>query len=156
MFATANWEELTRQGYTVVAGTIDPALLQAAQDAAQRLNEVYPDGGWELTPKELWREVRVCRNSDFMAIASTALDSLAVEILQQGDRVLSGDARQILELADTKLGVLRLQILHILDQLIHRASVHDDLVVDLHQLVFLQQQLNDFPRRIAIELQCVD
>jgi hypothetical protein len=82
MFATANWEGLTRQGYTVVAGAIDPALLRAAQGAAQRLNEIYPDGGWELPPKELWREVRVCRNSDFLAIASTALDSLAVEILE--------------------------------------------------------------------------
>ena len=98
MFVTANWEELTRQGYTVVAGRIDSAVLQAAQDAARRLNEVYPDDGWELTPKELWREVRVCRDPDFMAIASTTLDSLAVEILE------SAAAIDFVQLASTLPG----------------------------------------------------
>ena len=78
----SHWEQLTRQGYTVVTGAIDPPRLQAAQAAARRLNEIHPDGGWERTRNELWREVRYCRDADFMAIVSTALDPLALEILE--------------------------------------------------------------------------
>ena len=82
MLQNAHWEQLTRQGYTVVSGAIDPRRLHAAQMAGRRLNEVHPDGGWERTSNELWREVRCCRDDDFMAIASTALDPLAREILE--------------------------------------------------------------------------
>jgi hypothetical protein len=73
---------LTRQGYTVVTGAIDHRRIQAARAAGERINEVYPGGGWERTRNELWREVRCCRDDAFMTIASTALDPLALEILE--------------------------------------------------------------------------
>jgi hypothetical protein len=57
-------------------------LTLRAQAAGRRLNTAYPDGGWERTRNELWRELRYCRDADFMVIASTALDPLALEILE--------------------------------------------------------------------------
>lgn len=82
MFEESHWEQLTRQGYTVITGAINPQRLRAAQATGRRLNEIYPNGGWEQARSELWREVRYCREPDFMAIASTALDPLALEILE--------------------------------------------------------------------------
>jgi hypothetical protein len=82
MFSEAHWKELFRQGYTIVAGTIDLPILRAARDAASHLNAIHPDGGWERSRNELWREVRYCREPEFLAIAATVLDPLALEILE--------------------------------------------------------------------------
>ena len=87
MFENSHWDELARQGYTVVAGAIDQAQLQAAQAAARHLNEIHPDGGWKRTRNESWREVRYCRHPALMAIASNALDPLALEILESAPPV---------------------------------------------------------------------
>ncbi len=81
MFAESHWEELIRQGYTVVSGAIDERILRAARNAADHLNAIHPEGGWERTRNELWREVRYCRQPEFLAIATTVLDPLALEIL---------------------------------------------------------------------------
>ena len=81
MFEDAHWEGLFREGYTVVSGAIDEPTLRTAQAVAAHLNTIHPDGGWERSRNELWREVRYCRQSEFMAIAANALDPLAVEIL---------------------------------------------------------------------------
>ncbi|WP_439373835.1 phytanoyl-CoA dioxygenase family protein [Bradyrhizobium sp. DASA03120] len=87
MFDRSHWQEFTRQGYTVVSGAIDHRRLQAAQAAGRRLNEIFPNGGWERTRDELWREARCCRDDEFMAIVSTALDPLAAEILDSAPPV---------------------------------------------------------------------
>ncbi len=81
MFGNAHWEELVGQGYTVVSGAIDGRTLRAAQATAEHLNAIHPDGGWERTRNELWREVRYCREPAFLAIAASVLDPLALEIL---------------------------------------------------------------------------
>lgn len=82
MFKEAHWEELFREGYTVVSGAIDEPTLRAARDVARHLNTIHPDGGWERTRNELWREVRYCRQPEFLAIATNVLDPLALEILE--------------------------------------------------------------------------
>jgi ectoine hydroxylase-related dioxygenase (phytanoyl-CoA dioxygenase family) len=82
MFRTSHWEQLVGQGYTIVFGAIDGARLRAAQAAAAHLNAVHPDGDWERTRNELWREVRHCREPALMAIARAVLDPLALEILE--------------------------------------------------------------------------
>jgi len=84
LFTTVHWDELTRRGYTVVSGAIDEPMLGAAQAAARHLNAIHPDGGWERTRNELWREVRYCRAPEFMAIATQVLDPLAREIVEEG------------------------------------------------------------------------
>ena len=80
-FTATHWAELTRQGYTIVSGAIDPARLRAAQDAARRLADVFP-GEWERSKNELWREIRHCTHPEFLALASGVLDPLALEILE--------------------------------------------------------------------------
>jgi ectoine hydroxylase-related dioxygenase (phytanoyl-CoA dioxygenase family) len=87
MFKEAHWEELTRRGYTVVARAIDGARLRRAQDAADHLNAVHPDEGWERSKNESWREIRNCTHPDFLAIADTVLDPLALEILETAPSV---------------------------------------------------------------------
>jgi len=82
MFRETHWEELVGRGYTVVSGAIDNRTLRAAQAAASHLNATHPDGGWERSRNELWREVRYCRQPEFMAIATHVLDPLALEILE--------------------------------------------------------------------------
>ena len=82
MFENSHWKELAGQGYTVIPGAIAQPQLQAAQAAARHLNEIHPEGGWERTRNESWREVRYCRHPDLMAIASAVLDPLALEILK--------------------------------------------------------------------------
>jgi hypothetical protein len=82
MFTELHWEELTRQGYTVVSGAIDGPSLRRAQDAAEHLNAVHPDEGWERSKNESWREIRYCRHPDFLTIAAAVLDPLALEILE--------------------------------------------------------------------------
>jgi len=82
MFRETHWKELVDQGYTVVSGAIDDRTLRAAQEAAEHLNAIHPDGGWERSRNELWREVRYCRKPEFMAIATNVLDPLALEILE--------------------------------------------------------------------------
>ncbi|HTR83784.1 MAG TPA: phytanoyl-CoA dioxygenase family protein [Reyranella sp.] len=81
MFTQAHWNELERQGYTVVSGAIDAPTLGAAQAAACHLNEIFPDGDWERSRNESWREVRWCRDPAFMALAARVLDPLSLEIL---------------------------------------------------------------------------
>jgi ectoine hydroxylase-related dioxygenase (phytanoyl-CoA dioxygenase family) len=82
MFDTSHWEQLVGQGYAVVSGAIDAATLRAARAAAEHLNAIHPDGDWERTRNELWREVRYCRQAEFLAIATAVLDPLALEILE--------------------------------------------------------------------------
>jgi ectoine hydroxylase-related dioxygenase (phytanoyl-CoA dioxygenase family) len=86
VFAEARWEELRRDGYTVVPGAVGASLLRAAQDAAERLNAAFPDG-WERSRNESWREIRYCREPAFMALAAEALDPLALEILESAPPV---------------------------------------------------------------------
>jgi hypothetical protein len=81
MFTDTHWQELTRDGYTIVSGAIDGATLRAAQDAARHLNSLHPDGGWERSKNESWREVRYCREPAFMALVAAALDPLALELV---------------------------------------------------------------------------
>jgi hypothetical protein len=82
LFTASHWEELTGQGYTIVSGAIDDPRLRAAQDAANHLNAVHPDEGWERSKNESWREIRYCRRLEFMAIATAVLDPLALEVLE--------------------------------------------------------------------------
>lgn len=82
VFAATHWEELTRQGYTIVSGAIDQPRLRSAQDAANHLNAVHPDRGWERSKNELWREIRQCSDAAFVALATNVLDPLAREILE--------------------------------------------------------------------------
>jgi Phytanoyl-CoA dioxygenase (PhyH) len=82
VFTETHWEELTRQGYTIVSGAIDARRLRAAQDTADHLNAIHPDQGWERSRNELWREIRHCSDAAFVALASAVLDPLAREILE--------------------------------------------------------------------------
>lgn len=82
MFSKAHWTNLFRRGYAIVSGAVGDCALSAAQDAAERLNAIHPEGGWERSRNELWREVRHCRQPEFLAIATTVLDPLALEILE--------------------------------------------------------------------------
>lgn len=82
MFEASHWEGLIRDGYTVVSGVIEGRSLRLAQDAADHLNAVAPDEGWERSRNELWREIRYCRRPEFRAIATDVLDPLALEILE--------------------------------------------------------------------------
>jgi hypothetical protein len=82
LFTARHWAELTGQGYTIVSRAIDGPRLRAAQDAANHLNAVHPDEGWERSKDESWREIRYCRRGEFMAIATAVLDPLALQILQ--------------------------------------------------------------------------
>ena len=86
VFEKAHWEELRRDGYTVVSGAIDVHLLRAAQDAAEQLNAQFPEG-WERSKNESWREIRYCRHPAFMTLASKVLDPLALEILESAPPV---------------------------------------------------------------------
>ncbi|HZQ01986.1 MAG TPA: phytanoyl-CoA dioxygenase family protein [Reyranella sp.] len=81
-FEDRHWDELHRQGYTVVAGAVPPVLLSAAQAAAEHLAAIWPEGGWERSKNESWREVRDCQHPDFVAIVERVLDPLAAEILE--------------------------------------------------------------------------
>ncbi len=81
-FGDRHWQELTGQGYTVVSGVVPPALLSAAQATARHLDSLWPDGGWERSKNESWREVRDCQHPDFVAIVENVLDPLAGEILE--------------------------------------------------------------------------
>jgi hypothetical protein len=82
MFQRAHWEELFSQGYTTVSGAIGDKVLRAAQATARALNDNHPDGGWERTKNELWREIRSCPHPDFLAITTGVLHPLALEILE--------------------------------------------------------------------------
>ncbi len=86
VFGEAHWEELRRDGYTVVSGAIPASLLDAAQDAADRLNAQFPEG-WERSKNESWREIRYCRHPAFMTLARHVLDPLALEILESAPPV---------------------------------------------------------------------
>jgi hypothetical protein len=86
VFGKAHWQELRRDGYTVVSGAIDARSLRAAQDAAEQLNAAFPDG-WERSKNESWREIRYCRHPAFMALAAEVLDPLALEILESAPPV---------------------------------------------------------------------
>ncbi len=80
-FTATHWAELTRQGYTIVSGAIDPPRLRAAQNAAQSFADVFP-GEWERSKNELWREIRHCTHPEFLSLAAAVLDPLALEILE--------------------------------------------------------------------------
>ena len=81
MFHTRHWSELVRQGFTVVSGAIEAKLLREAQDAAQALAALHPEGDWERSKDESWREIRHCRHPAFAAIVHAVLDPLTAEIL---------------------------------------------------------------------------
>ena len=82
MFQRGHWEELFQQGYTIVSNAIEDEVLRAAQATARALNDNHPDGGWERTKNELWREIRHCPHPDFLAITTGVLHPLAGEILE--------------------------------------------------------------------------
>ncbi len=86
VFGGTHWEELRRNGYTVVSGAIDARVLRAAQDAAEQLNAQFPEG-WERSKNESWREIRYCRDPAFMTLVSEVLDPLALEILESAPPV---------------------------------------------------------------------
>jgi hypothetical protein len=77
-----HWDDLARRGYAIVSDLIDDKYLRSAQDAANRLNAVHPDCGWERSRNELWREIRHCADPAFQAIVTAVLDPLALEILE--------------------------------------------------------------------------
>jgi hypothetical protein len=81
LFTDLHWNELTGQGYTIVAQAIDKAQLCAAQHAAQELTTAFPEG-WQRSKNELWREIKNATPPPFRAIASDVLDPLAREILE--------------------------------------------------------------------------
>lgn len=81
VFQDAHWDELAGQGYTVVSGAIDGESLRAAQEAADHLASVFPEG-WERSRNELWREIKNSTHPAFLKIAATVLDPLALEILE--------------------------------------------------------------------------
>ena len=85
-FGDGHWNELHRQGFTVVSGAIAPALLSAAQATAAHLNATHPAPDWERSRNETWREIRDCRHPDFVAIVEGVLDPLAGEILESVNR----------------------------------------------------------------------
>jgi hypothetical protein len=80
-FTATHWKELTRQGYTIVHGAIDGAHLRAAQEAANHLTSIFPEG-WQRSKNELWREIKDSRHPAFLAIAGSVLDPLALDILE--------------------------------------------------------------------------
>jgi hypothetical protein len=82
VFTETHWAELVGRGYTIVSRAIDEQNLRAAQDAGNALNAMHPDGGWERSRNELWREIRSCEHPDFLAIVARVLDPLALEILE--------------------------------------------------------------------------
>jgi ectoine hydroxylase-related dioxygenase (phytanoyl-CoA dioxygenase family) len=86
VFGETHWEDLRRDGYTVVRGAVPASLLAAARNAAERLNAQFPDG-WERSKNEAWREIRYCRHPAFMTLASHVLDPLALEILESAPPV---------------------------------------------------------------------
>ena len=65
----------------IVSGAIDEAYLRAAQDAANELNALYPEGGWDLRRKDLWRQVYACEEPRIVALVADILDPLALEIV---------------------------------------------------------------------------
>jgi hypothetical protein len=81
IFTDTHWSELGRHGYTIVRGAIDDARLRGAQDAACELNALYPEGGWDLRKKELWRQVHACDEPRIVALVADILDPLATEIV---------------------------------------------------------------------------
>ena len=80
-FTPTHWDELGRQGYTIVSDAIDDPHLRAAQEAANELNALYPEGGWDLRKKDLWRQVYACEEPRIVALATDILDPLALELL---------------------------------------------------------------------------
>jgi hypothetical protein len=80
-FTATHWDELSRQGYTIVSGAIDGAPLRAAQEAADHLTSIFPEG-WQRSKNELWREIKDSDHPAFLAIAAGVLDPLALEILE--------------------------------------------------------------------------
>jgi hypothetical protein len=86
VFGEGHWQQLRRDGYTVVSGAVPAPLLRAAQAAAERLSAAFPDG-WERSRNESWREIRYCREPAFMALAGEVLDPLALEILESAPPV---------------------------------------------------------------------
>jgi hypothetical protein len=91
-FTQTHWDELGRQGYTVLSGAIDDTHLRVAQDAANELNAVYPDGGWDLRRKDLWRQVYACDEPSIVALVTDILDPLALELV---DTVVTPDRIQL-------------------------------------------------------------
>jgi hypothetical protein len=85
-FGEPHWQELRKDGYTVVSGAIAAAPLRTAQEAAERLNARFPEG-WERSKNESWREIRTCREPAFMALVAGVLDPLALEILESAPPV---------------------------------------------------------------------
>jgi hypothetical protein len=92
LFTQAHWEELGRQGYTILPGAIDDGHLRAARDAASELNGLYPEGGWDLRKKDLWRQVYSCEDPRIVALVADILDPLALEIV---DTVATPDRIQL-------------------------------------------------------------
>jgi len=86
VFGETHWEELRRDGCTVVRDAVSASLLRAAQEAAERLNAQFPEG-WERSKNESWREIRYCREPAFMRLAAEVLDPLALEILESAPPV---------------------------------------------------------------------
>ncbi len=82
LFTERHWDELAREGYTIVSQAIDDRCLRSAQDAANHLNAVHPDHGWDRSKNELWREIKHCADPAFQALAATVLDPLGLEILE--------------------------------------------------------------------------
>jgi Phytanoyl-CoA dioxygenase (PhyH) len=80
-FTATHWDELTRQGYTIVHDAIDDAPLRAAQEAANHLTSIFPEG-WQRSKNELWREIKDSHHPAFLAIAGSVLDPLALDILE--------------------------------------------------------------------------
>jgi hypothetical protein len=97
-FAETHWQELIGQGYTIVSHLIDDNCLRAAQDAANHLNAVHPEHGWERSKNELWREIRHCTDPAFQAIANGVLSPLALEVLE------TVHSPERIQLASTLLG----------------------------------------------------
>jgi hypothetical protein len=91
-FTDRHWSELGRQGYTIVSGAIDGARLRAAQDTANELNALYPEGGWDLRKKDRWRQVYACDDPRIVALVADILDPLALEIV---DTVATPDRIQL-------------------------------------------------------------
>jgi hypothetical protein len=85
-FRIDHWEQLRRDGYTVVSGAVPQPLLGAAREAADHLNAGFPDG-WERSKNESRRESRTCRHGAFLALARQVLDPLALEILESAPEV---------------------------------------------------------------------
>src|SRR3982074_3360711 len=98
VFTEAHWEELVRQGYTIVSRAIDEPCLRSAQDAANHLNAIHPDRSWERSRNELWREIRHCTAVACLALAAAVLYPLALEILE------TGHAPERIQLASTRPG----------------------------------------------------